>query len=216
VFEGDPALAHHQDTVGKRDRLVDVMRDQQDTGPMGRHQFTDERVHADAGQRIQRGKGFVEQQKFRLLNQRPSQRHALRLSAGEVAWPVVQSLAEPHFGERSRGSFACVRRLKAQRYVAPETVPRHQAMFLENDGGTARRRDATTVDRIKPGQRPQQRGLATSALAKQHDKLAAFDAQIEVLDDDPAAIGAAQIGHHDGRGGGRQGGSNVDGHRAAP
>ena len=89
-------------------------------------------------------------------------------------------------------------------------------MFLENDGGTPRRHDASAVDRIKPGQRPQQRGLAASALAEQHDELAALDAQIEVLDDDPLAIGAAQIGYHNGRGGGRQSGSNVDSHRAAP
>ena len=89
-------------------------------------------------------------------------------------------------------------------------------MFLEDDGGAARRHDASAVDRIEPGERPQQRGLAASALAEQHDELAALDAQIEVLDDDPAAIGAAQIGHHNGRGCGRQGGSNVDSHRAAP
>ena len=81
VLVGNPSLAHHQDAVGERDRLVDVVRDQQDTGPMGRHQFTDQRVHADAGQRIQRRKRFVEQKELGLLNQRARQSYALRLSA---------------------------------------------------------------------------------------------------------------------------------------
>ena len=165
MLEGNVALAHHQDTVGKHDGLVDIMRNQQDTGPVGGYQFADESVHANAGQCIQRGKGFVEQEKLRLLNQSARQGHALRLSAREVARPVVEAFAESHFGECRRGPFACIRRLKAQRYVAPETVPRQQAMLLKNDGRTARRHDATTVDRIKPGERPQQRGLAASALA---------------------------------------------------
>src|SRR5882757_528504 len=122
VLERNPAIAHHQDSVGERDRLVDVVRYQQDTGPVGRHQFTDERVHADAGQRIQRGKGLVEQQKLGLLNQRTRQGYALRLSAREVARPVVETFSEAHLGQRRCGPLARVRCLKAQRYVAPKTV----------------------------------------------------------------------------------------------
>ena len=89
-------------------------------------------------------------------------------------------------------------------------------MFLENHGGTSRRHDASAVDRVKPGEGPEQRGLAASALAEEHDELAALDAQIEVVDHNPAAVGAAQMGYDNGRGGGRQSGSDVERHRAAP
>src|SRR5438874_8158797 len=61
MLEGNPAFSHHQDAIGQRDGLVNVVRDQQDTGPVGLDQFTDECVHADAGQRIERGKGFIKQ-----------------------------------------------------------------------------------------------------------------------------------------------------------
>ena len=47
-------------------------------------------------------------------------------------------------------------------------------------------------------------------------RVATLDAKIEIFDDDPVAIGAAQAGYHNGRGGGCQSGSNVDSHRAAP
>jgi len=55
-------------------------------------------------------------------------------------------------------------------------------MLLEHDGGRRGRHDASAVDRIEAGQRPQQRGLAASALAEQGDEFAALDAQIEIVD----------------------------------
>lgn len=77
MLERDPAVAHHQDAVSERDRLVDIVSHQENAGPMGGDQLADEVVHADAGQRIECGEGFVEQQEFRLLHQRAGQGDAL-------------------------------------------------------------------------------------------------------------------------------------------
>src|ERR1700761_4225399 len=52
MLEGDGTVAHHQDAVGQRDRLIDIMRDQQDTGPMVGNELADEIVRADTGQGI--------------------------------------------------------------------------------------------------------------------------------------------------------------------
>ncbi len=139
MLEGDRAVAHHQDAIGESDRLVDIVRDEQDARLMIGDEFADELVHADAGQRIERGERLVEQQKLGLLDQRAGKGDALGLSAREIARPVVQSFAESDLGERCSGAFARVRCLQAERHVAPEVVPRQQPMFLKHDRRPPRR-----------------------------------------------------------------------------
>jgi alkanesulfonate monooxygenase SsuD/methylene tetrahydromethanopterin reductase-like flavin-dependent oxidoreductase (luciferase family) len=53
MFEGNPALAHNQDAVGKRDRFIHIMRHQQDAWPVARDQLADEILHADAREGIE-------------------------------------------------------------------------------------------------------------------------------------------------------------------
>src|SRR3984957_2316365 len=94
MLERDRAVAHHEDTVGERDGLVDVMRHQQHARPVLGDQFTHQIMHADARQRIERREGLVQQQKLWFLHQGPRQRDALSLSAGQIARPVVETIAK--------------------------------------------------------------------------------------------------------------------------
>src|ERR1700742_3094984 len=80
MFKGYGAAAHHQDSIGQRDSLVDVVRDEQDAGLMAGDEFANEIVHTDTRERVERGERLVQQQKLRLLHQRAGEGHALRLS----------------------------------------------------------------------------------------------------------------------------------------
>jgi hypothetical protein len=158
MLERNRTMAHHEDTVGERNGLVDIMRHQQDARPMSGDQFTDEVVHADARQRIERGKGFVQEQKLRLLHQSPRQCDALGLSAGEVARPVVETLAETDFGESRGSQRGRVRCGEPQRNVARKGIPWQQAMFLKHHRRPPRRYNASgsshpSIVRM-PGQQP--------------------------------------------------------------
>jgi len=92
-----------------------------------------------------------------------------------------------------------VRCSEPQRDVAPKRVPWQQARFLKYHRRPPRRYDASALDGIETGERPQQRGLAAAAFPEQGDEFAAFDPQIEIADDDAISIGATEIAHHHGR-----------------
>ena len=53
VLEGDCTIAHDQDPVGQRDRLVDIVRHEKHAGPMVGDELADKVMHADARQRIE-------------------------------------------------------------------------------------------------------------------------------------------------------------------
>ncbi len=141
MLEGDRAVAHHEDPIGQRDGFVDIVGDEQDAGLMIGHQLADQLVHADTGERIERGKRLVEQQKLGLLHQRAGEGNALGLPAGQIARPVVEPVAEADLGERFGGAFARIRSLQAERHIAPEIVPRQQPMLLKHHGRPAGRHD---------------------------------------------------------------------------
>src|SRR3984957_10600404 len=219
MLERDRAVAHHEDTVGERDGLVDVMRHQQHARPVLGDQFTHQIMHADARQRIERREGLVQQQKLWFLHQGPRQRDALSLSAGQIARPVVETIAKSDLGERGGNPRIGVGCSEAQRNVAPKRIPRQQARFLKYHRRPPRRHDASALDRIETGERPQQRGLAAAAFPEQGDEFAAFDPQVEIADDNAVSIGATEIAHHHGKQVGRRGrmrSRNLGNHRDPP
>ena len=81
VVVGDPPVAHHQDPVAQRDRLVDVVGDEQHRRVVALAQPPHQVVHAQAGDRVQRGERLVEQHQVRVGDERAGERHALRLAA---------------------------------------------------------------------------------------------------------------------------------------
>jgi hypothetical protein len=161
-------------------------------------------MHADAGQGIERGERFVQKHEFRLLHQGARQGDALGLPTGQIARPVIEAVAKSDLGQRRAGALARVRCHKAKGHVAPKAVPWQQPMFLEDDGRPARCHNASPLDRIESGQRSQQRGLSASAFTEQCDEFSALDEKIELVDDDPIAVSAPEIGYRNGRRGVRR------------
>jgi hypothetical protein len=58
----EPSVAEDEHSVGERQRLVDVMRDEQHRGPVPAMQLAYELVHLDPRQRIEGTEGLVEQE----------------------------------------------------------------------------------------------------------------------------------------------------------
>ena len=82
--------------VGNGAGLLLVVRDEH-----GRHlrralDAQDLFAHLDAQFRVKVGQRLVEQQQLRLLGQRPRNRHALLLAAGQLARLAPQQVRDPH------------------------------------------------------------------------------------------------------------------------
>ena len=59
-IEGDAALLHDQDAVGERHRFRDVVGDEHGGEALRPPHPFDQRLHVDAGQRVERAEGLVE------------------------------------------------------------------------------------------------------------------------------------------------------------
>ncbi len=85
------------------------------------------------GERVQRRERLVEQQQFRLADQRPGQRGALGLAAGQGQRPGVEPVPEPDFVQRRLRPPPAIGVAQAERDVAPDLFPRQQPRVLEDN-----------------------------------------------------------------------------------
>src|SRR5712672_3597867 len=81
----DAPFRHHGDAVGHHHGLVLVMRDEQDRDAEALLNLLDLALQAFAQLAIERAERLVEQQSIGLENKSPRQRHALLLTAGQLA-----------------------------------------------------------------------------------------------------------------------------------
>ena len=89
----DPALVHYRHAVGDFQRLILIVchKHAGDVNFVMKLPQPAAQLHAHL--RVQRAKGFVQQQHFRLHSQSPRQRHPLPLSAGKLRRiPVAESV----------------------------------------------------------------------------------------------------------------------------
>ena len=88
------------DTVGVFFRQLRVMGDH-DHQPVIRHLL--QQLHdLDTGLAVQGSGWFVRQQNIRVIDQRPSDRHSLHLSAGHLVRLFMQLVSKPHLFQRLR------------------------------------------------------------------------------------------------------------------
>ena len=80
---------HHHDPVGERDRLGEVVGDEDDGRAGARPQVEQLVLHELAGLHVERAERLVHQQDRRLVDQRLGQRDALAHAAGELVGVVV-------------------------------------------------------------------------------------------------------------------------------
>ena len=148
-------------------------------------------MHTIASQRVERGKGLIEQQQLGFAHQRTGQRGALRLSTGQGERPGVEPMAKADFLQRGLRPVADGIAFQAQRDILPDRFPRQQSGILEHDGAAVGHLHILRAGIVQPGEGAQQGGLARSRPAQQGDELARRDFQVQPVDD---AVGAKAAG----------------------
>eukprot|EP01132_Coremiostelium_polycephalum_P019156 gene19155-biopygen10454 len=149
-------------------------------------------MHLDAGQRIQRGERFVEQQQLGLAHQAAGQCHALGLAAGEGRRVRLQPMGQPDFRQRLHRTGLGVGNPQAENHVFPGALPRHQAWLLEYRRPSLGHAQLAAVDAVQAREAAQQGGLAGTAGAQQRNELPRGDIQVQAVDDPLLA----ELAHH--------------------
>src|SRR5690606_25782269 len=186
------SLAEDDDAVGELEGLVDIVGDEHDGLLMVLADLEQEVLHAQPGERIERGEGLIEEEHIRLCSQATREPHALGHAAGELVRPGIGALAQPDLGEESRDAVGlralALATARTERDVAGNGSPGQQPWLLEDDG-TALVRDgnAATADGdlsadglLQTGDQAQDGGLATAARAENRNELAAIDSKVDV------------------------------------
>src|SRR6516165_1615703 len=165
----------YQDPVRQKDRLVDLMGDEQDgLAPLlpDAHQL---RLHDLAGLRIERGERLIHQQNLRVDGERAREIDALAHAAGELARMVMLEPFEPHELEQLHGARA-LRWPDLSRNLAPDDgvgeyrTPGQEIVVLKYESAIAAGRihDAPVEQhfpgarRLEPRDDAQERGLAAA------------------------------------------------------
>ncbi len=188
-FGQQPAwrVANQQHAVGHRQRLVDIVRDQDGGGLVTRHQFAQQHLHLTTRNFIQRAERLVQHQHFGLARKGTGQRHALRHAAGQLRRVLRGRMQQIDFSQRlahtlALGLLADLRLVlegQAKRHIVLHRQPGQQRGTLEHEGGTrvrcrqrlAKQRHLAFLRLLQPGQHAQQRGLAHAARTEQRNQL---------------------------------------------
>ena len=200
---GDRAALEHHHTVGQRVGVHRVVRDDQ-----ARRRPATRRVeprwqiatHGRPRRRIERSERLVEHDHVGLPDDRPADRHALRLPAGEFGGRAIGDVDDAELferGERPRVGLASTEtaRAKAEGDIVASGQVIEQRVVLEHRsdpplaGGHHHTRarivprasvehDRTIRYREQPDDRPEHRRLAGTVRPDQRDRLAALHAKV--------------------------------------
>ena len=118
----DPALVHHHDVVGQRQRLVLAVGDLDEGDAELFLQALQLAAHPHPQERIERRERLVEEQDLRLGDQCARQRHALLLAAGELRREPGRIGRHRHELEHSPAPCACVARSTPRIFRAKATL----------------------------------------------------------------------------------------------
>ena len=156
----DAAVVHHDDQVGQRHRLFLAVGDVDEGDAERRLQLLQLGAHADLQERVERRQRLVEQQRFRIGDQRAGQRHALLLAAGKLRRPARRiglHLHQLQHVERLGAALVLVDalHLQAEGDVVDEVEMRKQRVGLEHHRRAALgRRQVGDDRRCRAGYRP--------------------------------------------------------------
>src|SRR5215211_4556851 len=187
----------HDDAVGQVDRLVDVVRDEQDRHPVLLAHPQHEVLEVAARLRVDRGERLVHQQDLRLIGKRAGDRHPLLHPARELPRVAVDEARQSDrldrlLDEPRRLPLAELLVAQRQRDVAAHGHPRQQrARVLLEDERHLRRRaaHAPALDLDAAGARLEQAGhaleqgrLAAAGGADDADELLLVDPEADRSD----------------------------------
>ena len=178
----------------KRDRLFEIVGDEQHRLAVGAPQVEQQIAHDLAGLRVERPERLVHQQDLRIADQHLREADALALPAREHVRIAIGEGAEADARQPFLRAFvgfcaSYARRLEADRDIVDRSLPRKQRVGLKQVAGlrvNRRKRRAVNVGlpcrgRNQPGGNVEQCGLAAAGRADDRDELAVGDLERRVL-----------------------------------
>lgn len=189
----EPTVAQDGDPVGEAYRLVDVVGDEQDRGVVDAAELADEVLHTEPGQRVERGERLVEEEKFGLPDQRPCQRDALGLAAGQGGRPGVGMTVEADLGEGPQAGRPGRRPARQpDGHIAEDLRGGDEPGLLEDDRAGGGDEGLSPVGAVEAAEDAQQGRLAAAARPEQGEELAAREGEVQAVEDGAGTEDAAQ------------------------
>ena len=208
----DAAVVHDADFVGERERLVLVVGDQD----RRRARVFQDRAHFDrkalAHVDVEIRERLVEQQQPGARRQRPCQRDALLLAAGEL---VRIDVGQVDQADQLEHRWPCATRAadapdsgQAERDVAGDGEVREQCIVLEHHADAAQfgrdlhsrprrdlagQHDLAFLHRLEAGDAAQDRGLAASRRSEQATDRTGLEREAQTAHDAMRAVGMREI-----------------------
>ena len=215
----DPAAVQQHDLVGHRHRLDLIVRDVDHRDAQRALQVADLGAHVLPQLRIEIRQRLVHQADRRLGDDRPAERDALLLAAGELRRLAVEQLREPEEVGHARELAADIgardlAHLQAEHDVLGHRQVREQRVRLEHHRDVALRRravrdilsrdgNASTVGLFEPGNQAQRGRLAAAGRTQQDVERAFVERKRQPVDRPHFAVGGrpvlAEIFGNDGR-----------------
>ena len=178
--EREAALGEHEHPVGEQQGFVDVVGDEQHGGAVAGTQLLHQRVHTDAGERIERAERLVEEEQLRLAHERSGERGTLRLAAGQGLRPVVLVTGQADLAERLATALVGAGPVLAEHHVVEDGRPWQEPWVLEHHRSALRNGHVTLGAAVDPGERAKQGALARPAPAEKGHELAGCQRQVDV------------------------------------
>jgi len=139
--ECDAALIDDDDAIGERHGLGNIMRDEHGGEFLLAPDALQQKLHFDAGERVERAERLIQRQDLRMGDKRPRQRNTLLLAAGKHIRPLTRPIPQAHLIEDGKRLF--LRRLapgdagQPHGNVIRDTLPRQETRLLKHHAGAA-------------------------------------------------------------------------------
>ena len=179
---GPRGLAEEHNPVRQIERLVDIVRDQNDRRRLRGMNVEEEILHGEPSQRIESSEGFVEHEHTGTAGEGSGESRTLCHSAGDLARAKLARLFELHevkeLGDPGLSDGAIRAAGQTNFDVSHDRTPREEPRLLKRNGATLVDADErASVDAylartgcIEPDDLPQQRRLsATGGTDERHD-----------------------------------------------
>ncbi len=124
AIQDDFSVVHHEYAVGKLDRLVDVMSDEQYGRALLPYQADEKFVHPNPRQRGERTERLIREQKAWLAYEGACQRYPLLLASRQCVRPRILASGEADIGQSGLSAFVGIRCAKAEDDVLQNIFPR--------------------------------------------------------------------------------------------
>src|SRR4051794_28366007 len=182
--------AHHDDAAAEKDRLLDVVGDEQHRLLVALPDAEQQFLHQGAGLVVERAERLVEEQDFWIVGKGARDRGALLHAAGQLLRPVVLETGEANALDKTVDDaaalgFAHAALAQAEGDVLTHRQPREQGVGLKHHAAIcARARHLASVKHDAAGGRPveacddaQQRGFSAAGGTENGDEVVVADVE---------------------------------------